>query len=303
MNKLCILVCVVSAVTLGLLTGCQTDDKEPEITDAVQETAEESIAETTGTTEAYVLPDLSSGSASSIEGRTVIVSILANDDRYRWDGSDPDSAALDNMISFLGIACDYLTQQAERYGCNAEFIYDFKSDDDLAYHFDSGIPLTDIDDLDLPVWEYIDSSIDTSRILKEYQADNIIYLVLIDSDSANVVPPCTRFWYRGMPYPYEIVYMYNRDHHTLNCPAVYAHEILHTFGAYDLYQADISIGLDRSEVRNVSNAVPNDIMLTCSDIETDAYVYDRITNDITEVTAYYLGLTDSAELLDKIGIQ
>ena len=302
MNKKISFLSLFVAITLSLYTGCSELENDSEITDKTQDTADETTIETSETSQ-YVLPDMSRGSAGSMEGKTVIVSIAASDDQYSWTVSDEDNALLDDIDCYIGIACNYLVEQAGKYGCDSEYVYDFRSHQDLYYEHEFSASLSDVDNLDEPVWEYIESSIDTQAILKEYQADNLIFLVLINSDFNNDVMSCTRAWYTGMPYPYELVYMFNKDNMMqVNSPAVYAHEFLHAFGAPDLYQPDATIGLDRQGVRNVHMAVPNDIMLTCYDLDINRYVYDKVTNDITEVTAYYVGLAEATPLLDKIGI-
>ena len=88
----------------------------------------------------------------------------------------------------------------------------------------------------------------------------------------------------------EIVFLYYIDYGQVNPPAVYAHETLHTFSAPDLYTTDPDFGITSRNLSGLQDKYPNDIMLTCSDLSTGEYVYDRITNEITEVTASYIGL-------------
>lgn len=44
-------------------------------------------------------------------------------------------------------------------------------------------------------------------------------------------------------------------------------------------------------------------MYVCSDIDTSEYLYDRITNDFSELDAYYVGLTDHSKVASENGLQ
>ena len=47
----------------------------------------------------------------------------------------------------------------------------------------------------------------------------------------------------------------------------------------------------------------NDIMYYCSDMETGEYVYDRVTNELSELDAYYAGLTDGCPLVEQFHLK
>ncbi len=243
------------------------------------------------------------GSAGDIDGTTIVVSIFANDANTGWD--DPgDEVKEANINNYINIAASYIEDNVSAYGKSAAFITDFKKNDDLKYRFVTDEKLTDNDyidngDPDSLVWEYIASNIDETSLMEKYDADNVIYMLFVDSNEDNTAISCTRTWYDDMPYDSEIVYLFNYDDGYVNGPAVYAHEMLHTFGAPDLYTADSNYNIDDDFVDFAYENMPNDIMLTCSDEVTGDYLYDSVNNEIGEVTAYYVGLTDHSDIVDK----
>ena len=71
-----------------------------------------------------------------------------------------------------------------------------------------------------------------------------------------------------------------------NPPAVFAHEMLHCFGAYDLYETDSGSPITQKYVDHLMSNHPNDLMNHCFFSD-----YDLITNVFSNVDAYYVGLT------------
>lgn len=236
------------------------------------------------------------GSASELNGTTVVVSVFADDARTSWSSSD--SETIYNSLSYLGLACDWITKNAASYGCNAKFIYDWQQNEDLYYEAKINTNLAG-DAMDQPTWEYIDSNIDSASLLSKYSADNIIYLILVNTPTSNTNTSCTRSYYEGIEYPYEVCYMYMFCDGEEEAPAAFAHEMLHTFGAPDLYMADEyndNYGTTQEMVSYYEQTQSNDIMFTTYDAVTSRPYYDHISNDFTELDAYYVGLTDySAE--------
>ena len=117
---------------------------------------------------------------------------------------------------------------------------------------------------------------------------------------------CTRNYYEGMEYPYEMCYIYMFCDNEEESPASIAHEILHLFGAPDLYSADTdgdNYGVPQELVDELERTQSNDIMYTTYDAKKDIAYYDKITNDFTEVDAYYVGLTGSCDFVNEWNLQ
>ncbi|WP_026492472.1 hypothetical protein [Butyrivibrio sp. XPD2002] len=244
------------------------------------------------------------GTANTPVGRTIVVSIFCDDDTYSWDfDSKIDQNTVNKVNRYMQIAGDYIEDVAESYGKEAEFITDFHENPDLFYSVSLNCDMSDAESRAYRVWKYIDKNIDTYALQDKYDADNVIYFVITNTDWNNRNITSTRDWYEGMPYPYEIVYLFTIDDTEANCPAVYAHEILHTFGAPDLYTTDDTYGIDKTAVKYFENNMPNELMYCCSDLRSTRYLYDRINNEVSELTAYYIGLTDSSELVTELGLE
>ena len=82
---------------------------------------------------------------------------------------------------------------------------------------------------------------------------------------------------------YEFSYMFMHSNDEEETPAAFAHEMMHQFGAIDLYQEDEEIGLSEEEIGIIESDYPNDIMYTTYDEVTWIPIYDEITNEISEL--------------------
>ena len=297
------------ALLIMLLTSATDyfDNKTSDlvIDETVDEFSSESTDEFSDETDEFREEDTAfvHGTADTPEGTTVVVTILADEEKYKWDmESAVDKASVSDINGYLKVAGRFLEQVVSDYGKNATFITDFESNPDLMYRASFDMDMTDTDYVDEPSWLYIDENIDTEAIIEKYNAQNVIFLEVFNSDEYSNAVTCTRNWYEGMEYPYEVIYLYNYDYGQINGPAVYAHEMLHAFGAPDLYTEDEFFNIDGDVISYVENNLQNEIMYTCTDLETYEYTYDRITNEVTDLTAYYVGLTEYSEVAEKLGL-
>ena len=237
--------------------------------------------------------DGAQGSAGSLSGRTLLISIYTDDAGTSWDeSSEDDSEMIYDALDNLRISTEYLTQQAERYGASAEFIWDWELNPDLYYKaaFDESL-VTEYGDKYEIQKNWIENNIDTRALRNKYLADNVIYLFFFNTDYSNQVNP----WYLGYScspdYYVEFCNIYVRfDDVFVTKPPTYAHEMMHCFGAHDLYYANEFI--PQEYVDHLGKTYSSDIMYT---------VYDSkdITNDFTDLDAYYVGLKDNCEEVEK----
>ncbi len=129
-------------------------------------------------------------------------------------------------------------------------------------------------------------------------------MFLINSPESNELTSCTTTWSEDNDYPYEMCFMFMHTDGEEEMPASFAHEILHTFGAPDLYMADEdgnNFGITQEYVDALEVSNSNDIMFTTYDAITQEPHYDKITNEFTEIDAYYVGLCDSSEVVEDWG--
>lgn len=233
--------------------------------------------------ESATLYDGKYGSVGNLSGKTLIVSLFASDAKTNWKNS---GSVKNDYLSHLGIAVDWITEQCARYGVSSEFLYDWQVYPDLAYSVSfSG----NIDDAGY--YTYRDKVLATCNkdaLLEKYHAQNIMFIIVDNTDANtsrhNYTYMSTPDWYAEI----ELV----RVHTVVNygtgvgylLPSSIAHEILHTFGAPDLYSKNETI--PQAYVTHLEQIHCKDIMYTTN------YGND-IFSSITEISAYYLGLTNS----------
>lgn len=247
------------------------------------------------------------GSADSLSGNTAMVSVFVSDDTTEWDFSSPEDKELaDDSLEYLGIATDWISDQASKYGRDATFTYDWSQNPELRYEASIDSDLVEGED-DEPSWDYIYENIDVDAILDDTNSENICFMFFLNTPLDNEMTSCTSRWEESDQIPYEICYIFTQCADEEETPASYAHEILHAFGAPDLYTEDEdgnNYGIDEDYVTYCEENHPNEIMLTTYDISSgeETPCYDVITNDFTDITAYYVGLIDSCPEVDEWGL-
>ena len=250
--------------------------------------------------------DTSIGSAKELDGKIAVISIFVNDNTTGWDFSDSNDQELAQTIyNNLSIATDYLEDVSSNYGHNVEFVFDWNEHPELYYEMSINMDYSNIDNdytIDYSMWQGIQENISTSEVLEKTGATQTIYMAYYNTPSSNTVTSCARNFYDGMEYPYEICYIFMNCEGYIEPPACFAHEILHTFGAPDLYTVS-DYGINQEYVDYVESIGLNDIMRDCSDPQTYEYVYDSINNEVTDITAYYVGLTDYSETVAEWGFE
>ncbi len=299
-------------IALLALSGCDSVfDEEyitdyeyyPEATEATEcsyneQTEEEAPLITKETASAPDDAPVNHGNAARLAGRTVIVSIFANDTKTSWNyEAENDVVTMYQTLSYLKNAAEWISGQAAIYGKNAEFVYDWEENEDLFYGANFYQEMIREDSSFYGDQKYfIDSYIDSEALMEKYAADNILYMFFFDSDFSNQANPWTSpspaFY--GDYYSTEFINIFVRfDNYHIAPPSTYAHEILHTFGAHDLYYENYAI--NQAYVDYCTQTDSSDIMYTVSDSE-------EITNVFSELDAYYTGLLDYSEEAEKWGL-
>ena len=244
--------------------------------------------------EGYVSPyDGAQGSAGSLTGTTLIISIFVDDAGTSWDEtSEEDTEMIYDSLENLKISTGYLTEQAARYGSEALFVWDWELNPDLRYDaaFSESL-VTGFGDYYEVQKSWIEENIDIVSLKNKYHGDNVIYIFFFNTPFSNQVNP----WYLGYScspeYYIEFCNIYVRfDDNFITKPPSYAHEIMHCFGAHDLYYANEFI--PQEYVDYLDRIDSNDIMHS---------VYDSkdIGNEFTDLDAYYVGLIDECPEVDK----
>ena len=250
--------------------------------------------------------DTSLGSAKELDGKIAVISMFVNDQTTSWDfDNETDQSLSELAFNNLKIASEYLEDTCKEYGRDVDLIYDWYEIPELAYELtvdtdyrtvDSGNQIDDV------MSQSIQSEIPTESILEKVGASQVIYMAYFNTPVTNMITSCTHSYYKGKSYPYEICYMFMCCDNVKEAPAPFAHEMLHTFGAPDLYTVDEDgdWGINQEYVDYAEKTGLNDIMRIC-DPGNGVYDYNKIHNEITDISAYYVGLTDHSDIVDEWG--
>lgn len=260
-------------------------------------------------TESTDPPQLPRGSADSCTGTIAVVSIYVSTPSYSWDFTSPDDKTTrSDTLKYLKLATGWIETQAASWNKYVDFRCDWTVNSDLYYEAKMSDEILNnsgakgIEE----VWQYIaDGTEPIDDIKTKYGASGVVYMIFVNTPSNYNRNSCTIVCDEGFVYPYEFCRIYCNSIDGEENPASYAHEILHTFGAPDLYKADDfgnNYGTTDELVAYVSENLPNEIMNATYDIETGLPYYTKISNELTEITAYYIGWTDKSEVAEEFGL-
>ncbi len=234
------------------------------------------------------------GSARYLQDDVVLVSIYVDYQDVSWDEGKEEDAR-----NSLAVACEYLEAEAGRYGQELNIFYDVEKEDGLLYRMDYELSaaaykqddIIDAPNFDMYLWKWIDDNIPVADIQKAYGTDNIGFLAMV----ADVGTSYANVFYMEDPDIYynevSVLYFYYPYTRTTDqeVPAVYAHEILHLFGAIDLYEGSEAFSPENMDY--VAEHYPSDIMYSVY-CDSNRLHYEEIHLEIGPVTAYYLGWLD-----------
>ena len=246
------------------------------------------------------------GNASELDGRIVVFTIFASGSDYAWDFSKQKDAEQKNKcLKDLSEALSYLSDQAALYGKDAEFVYDWEADPQLAVEYAADHPMANSAKTKEIAYELA-----AARQLKEtYDAGQVIYLFIVNTgyentkrSHANSYTPEKTGGKASLTDLIEYVKINLRSSYEGERwdaqSSTYAHEILHLFGVPDLYEAGTLITQEYADHMDavMSTAYYPDIMYGGV---AGWSVRDHV---FSEVDAYYAGLTDSCEDVVKYGL-
>ena len=223
------------------------------------------------------------GSAKSLEGKNLIYSLFVDTPDAKWTDRDKKKA-----LKNLEIAKEYIETEAKSYHKKVDLVVDFEENEDLTGSARINFSLKDGEDyeeaLDEEIAAWLDEQIDYEALTKEYKAKGIATIVFVNHKGSTYA-----ICYDGVDNPQESLVMFAGE-----VPAVYAHEILHLFGAHDLYE-DAEYTEEVCEY--VKKAYPGEIMYTVKD-ENGRLNNSEIQNELSPITAYHLGWVNYIEEID-----
>ena len=256
------------------------------------------------------------GSAVYLDGKTALVVIMASDKSCTWDtSSEYYDECCRKVFDFTAVAAEWLAEQGKRYGKELSFVYPESADSSLLF-YEGKVSADDITDKSMmytmhddgmDVWDYIDKNVRTDEIQAEYGCDNIAYLLFINAPDSSYPSYAFSAYENKLEKPYEFaVCSFSRDNELKVVPATIAHELLHTFGAPDFYTSDFLGRLyyvSDSFVEFMGADFSDDIMYSTSEDGTHNRYTDKITQQISPATAYYIGWLDTPPVdIDSFGM-
>lgn len=246
------------------------------------------------------------GTAERLEGTTVIVSVFADDESTSWH--DENGRLRDLAYNNLKISAEWIESETAVYGKENRFVWDWKENSDICCEASLADDITGRASFDYDYksfyepWKYIENNIDTAYLLEKYSADNILFIFFFNTpaDTESTSRTCAVRDDVKTGRPYEMVFSFMQSCGFDESPANLTHEIFHAFGAPDLYFAG-RYGITQEYVDYAEREGLNDIMRTTFDKDSSEPRYDAVTNEITDITAYYLCLSESSETVEKWG--
>lgn len=228
------------------------------------------------------------GSAAFLKGRNILVSLFVTTPESGWTDREQEA-----VLQKIGVAVDYIEGQAKQYDVSTELIYDWSSQRDLKVEAKTDFPINEdvdfVDRLDEEIAYWFEQKISYEKLLEAYDAEGIATCVFVNNAGISYA-----IVYDGTDNVKESLILFTGDyynHGKEETAAAYAHEILHVFGAHDLYE---DAEFTREVTDYVADTYPNEIMLTVSGSGTG-----KITQIISPVTAYHLGWVSYTEEVDR----
>nr|MBP3598744.1 hypothetical protein [Eubacterium sp.] len=224
------------------------------------------------------------GSAGVLEGKSIIVSIFIDDKNSKWT-----EAAKKKANRKLGVSERYIEKQAKRYGKKVDLVTDIYQNTDLCYVYQTKMNVNDTDKkqdkLYRKIHKYIDTTLPITELREKYDTDSIGFVLHMNKSG---VSSTAVHYIEDTKYFYECATLFSKFEGVPEGAATYAHEILHLYGARDLYNESLQDGITFSFVKYIAKRHPNDIMFSTYTMSGKQLTY-RIKNEVSRVTAYYLG--------------
>lgn len=242
------------------------------------------------------------GSCNYIGGTTAIVTIFVDDPFHQWDWfkRSEDADSYFRVRRRLETAANWLMQQVSRYGVRANIIWDWDSGPYLYNWYTSEKDMRDYEYTYSELRKFITGSIQLERIKEYYGADNVLFLALYNQDlngkSRGVCFSMDYWEYGGGEEAYDLMWIMDEDGGSAVSAAGLAHEMMHAFGAVDLYEgSDYTTAAYLQHLRAINS---KDIMY-----QIDYSTPDSIGEQFSELDAYYLGLRSYSADREKYGLK
>lgn len=236
------------------------------------------------------------GSAGLLAWPSVLVSLYLNE----AGGATWTDGMIEQSRANLAVAVDWITTQAARYNAAPKIAYDDGSEDSplcYTYTYDGSFIGGDAGSESNELYDYLDAlceTLDTDALHKQYGTSSVGFLVFLPVSGCAFTMVHYQEDASSFYYEYSCLYAYDvfSGPTVFDSPSVYAHEILHLFGAPDLYEGSQD-GFASPELTDyVLQTWPDAIMYDTYGAD-DSIDYTRIDRALCPLTAYRLGLCNT----------
>lgn len=228
------------------------------------------------------------GSAPFLKGKNVLISMFVTTPESSFTHEER-LTTLDKLES----AVSYIEAQAAEYNTEVELLYDWREYGDLCAEAATDFVINEssdyIEPLDEEIAKWFSALISYEDLINKYDAQGIATCVFVNNPGISYA-----IVYDGTDNEKESIILFAGNYYQKGeeeSAATYAHEILHVFGAHDLYEG---AEFTKEVTDYLEQKYPGEIMTDVS--ENDKYV---ITRGISPVTAYHLGWLTYTEEIDR----
>ena len=229
------------------------------------------------------------GSVSLLGEPTVLVSVFLNAPGCETWTPEQQQDALDRV----NLAADWLKEQAAQYGTEATLYCENAGTYTLQSAVSGGLQSDESDAL-LDELDTLSAQLDSIALEMRYNTTHVGFLYFMPAAGTSFT--MVHYAESGDSYYHEYSCLYRYDAYseddTPENPATYAHEILHMFGAPDLYRGSSDPFVDDALVDYIEQNYPDEIMYSTYGADGSSLLQD-IPQRITPLTAYCVGLADS----------
>lgn len=235
------------------------------------------------------------GSARFLQDNVVLVSI------YLVDGSRTFSKEeIAYTRDAIEIAAGWMEDKAAEHGVPLNVIC---NEPDLTFRFTAdgmleesrkSVSFTYTDTIGDYLYHF-----DLQAIKDEYDTDSVGFVIFLPGEGTSFAYPYTATgsarWDAVSYYEFANLYMYDESApDEYENPATYAHEILHLFGACDLYEENETDNISQELSDYIAAHYPDEIMYYTYENDNTSN-FEEITKDLSPVTLYFIGWGDGGE--------
>lgn len=272
---------ILAVAVFFSLCSCAEDSSGPTVSDVSENFANGSDFTTA----------MHGGTAKTLTGNCLIYNVFVNDAESEWSAK-----AMESVLEMLEEATNFLERRFEESGSDGKLSIRFTDTSNSAFlNFDEAAP-TDASGMNWLGYAFSKTEHDTPNAYLKHcvknvsDYDNVCFLFLFNKAGRSFATPYDYQYKDCEDYRYEraqIFFSTDRSFEFFCNPSVLAHELLHLFGAVDLYEPHV----DEDDVSKVGELLPTELMRF---EPTDIF-----QAEISDFTAYLIGW--SKVLPDKYG--